>query len=278
MESAVSFNINQQPTLGILHRPESALPTAVLIVVGGPQYRVGSHRQFVQLSRFLANQNIVSFRFDVRGMGDAAGVKQPFEQLDDDIKAATDCLIAQCPEVSNVVIWGLCDAASAALLYAHQDSRISGLILLNPWLRNDQAMAKTMVKFYYVQRLLSKAFWKKLFSGKVNVGGSLKEAKGMVSSSLQRDQQNTKSYQQGMLAGAQQFNGPVCLILSGNDLTAREFSEQAKADKKWQAIVRNKWQVHHLETADHTFSSRQFKQRVEQITNELIIEMSHHGH
>ncbi|WP_438863392.1 hydrolase 1, exosortase A system-associated [Neptunicella sp.] len=270
MESAISFKINQHATLGILHRPESALPTAVLVVVGGPQYRVGSHRQFVQLSRFLANQNIVSFRFDVRGMGDAAGAKQPFEQLDEDIKAATDCLLAQCPEVSKVVIWGLCDAASAALLYAHHDSRISGLVLLNPWLRNDQAMAKTMVKFYYLQRLLSKAFWQKLFSGKVNIGGSLKEAKGMVSSSLQKDQQNTQSYQQGMLVGAQLFNGPVCLILSGNDLTAREFSEQTKAEKKWQSVVKQKWQEHKLPEADHTFSANTHKQQVELITLKFI--------
>ncbi|GAC18559.1 hydrolase 1, exosortase A system-associated [Paraglaciecola arctica] len=272
MESAISFNINQQSTLGILHRPESALSTAVLIVVGGPQYRVGSHRQFLQLSRFLATQNIISFRFDVRGMGDATGAKQPFEQLDDDIKAATDCLISQCPNVSKVVIWGLCDAASAALLYAHQDSRIAGLVLLNPWLRNEQAMAKTMVKFYYLQRLLSKAFWQKLLRGKVNVGGSLKEAKGMVSSSMQKDEQGDQSYQQGMLSGAQQFSGPVCLILSGNDLTAREFSEQTNANKKWQGIVKNNWQAHKLVDADHTFSSQGFKQKVEQITLQFLME------
>lgn len=272
MESAISFNINQQSTLGILHRPESALSTAVLIVVGGPQYRVGSHRQFLQLSRFLATQNIISFRFDVRGMGDATGTKQSFEQLDDDIKAATDCLLSQCPNVSKVVIWGLCDAASAALLYGHQDSRISGLVLLNPWLRNEQAMAKTMVKFYYLQRLLSKAFWQKLLRGKVNVGGSLKEAKGMVSSSMQKDEQGDQSYQQGMLSGAQQFSGPVCLILSGNDLTAREFSEQANANKKWQGIVKNNWQAHKLVDADHTFSSQGFKQKVEQITLQFLME------
>jgi exosortase A-associated hydrolase 1 len=271
MESAINFDINQQPSMGILHRPESAHSTAVLIVVGGPQYRVGSHRQFVQLSRFLASQNIISFRFDARGMGDASGSKQSFEHLDDDIKAATDSLFSECPEITNLVIWGLCDAASAALLYAHQDSRISGLILLNPWLRNEQAMAKTMVKFYYVQRLLSKSFWKKLLSGKVNVTGSLSEAKTMVGSTLNAGEQNEIGYQQRMLAGAECFNGHVCLILSGNDLTAREFSEQTKADKKWRNVVRNKWLEHKLDEADHTFSSITFKKQVEKITIEFVL-------
>ena len=141
MESAISFIINGQPSLGILHQPDNSRDTAVLIVVGGPQYRVGSHRQVVQLSRFLAQNQMSSVRFEWRGMGDSGGDKQSFEQLDDDIRAAVDALLNSCPHVKKVVIWGLCDAASAALLYAPQDPRISGLILLNPWLKNEQAMA-----------------------------------------------------------------------------------------------------------------------------------------
>ena len=269
MESAISFIINGQPSLGILHQPDNSRDTAVLIVVGGPQYRVGSHRQFVQLSRFLAQQSIISLRFDCRGMGDAAGAKQPFEQLDDDIRAATDALLENCPQVKKVVIWGLCDAASAALLYAHQDPRISGLVLLNPWLKNEQAMAKSMVKYYYLQRLLSKDFWRKLLTGKVNVGDSLKDAQGFVSDSMQQTESDEGSYQQRMLAGAQRFNGPVCLILSGNDLTAREFSEQAQSNKQWKKFV-EQCQLHRLEKADHTFSSQMFKHEVEKITKQFI--------
>ena len=271
MESAISFTINQQSSLGILHRPESAISTAVLIVVGGPQYRVGSHRQFLQLSRFLATQNIISFRFDVRGMGDATGEKQSFEQLDDDIKAATDCLLSQCPNVSKVIIWGLCDAASAALLYAPQDSRIAGLILLNPWLSNEQAMAKTMVKFYYLQRLFSADFWKKLLKGKVNIGSSLKDASDNVASTMQTQSNDEQSYQARMLVGAQQFSGPVCLILSGNDLTAREFLEQTQSDSGWKRFVKGKCQIFNLLDADHTFSNRDLKAEVERISVQFVL-------
>jgi len=51
----------------------AAADTGVLIVVGGPQYRVGSHRQFVMLARFLADHGVPCMRFDYRGMGDVSG-------------------------------------------------------------------------------------------------------------------------------------------------------------------------------------------------------------
>jgi len=66
------------------------------------------------------------------------------------------------PTLEGVVIWGLCDAASAALFYAHQDPRVTGLVLLNPWVRTQAGEAKVYLKRYYVQRLLDRAFWKKI--------------------------------------------------------------------------------------------------------------------
>jgi alpha/beta superfamily hydrolase len=45
----------------------------VLVIVGGPQYRAGSHRQFTLLARSLAEQGFAVLRFDYRGMGDSTG-------------------------------------------------------------------------------------------------------------------------------------------------------------------------------------------------------------
>ncbi|HBZ05431.1 MAG TPA: hydrolase 1, exosortase A system-associated, partial [Massilia sp.] len=39
---------------GIVSLPAAPHPRGVLIVVGGPQYRAGSHRQFTLLARDLA--------------------------------------------------------------------------------------------------------------------------------------------------------------------------------------------------------------------------------
>lgn len=269
-EQALTFTTQNQELMAISHYGSEQNSTGVLIVVGGPQYRVGSHRQFVQLSRSLARHDISSMRFDYTGMGDSCGNKKEFDNICDDIKAATDAFLKIQPHLKNIVIWGLCDAASAALIYAHQDERINGLVLLNPWLRSEQAMGKTMVKYYYLQRLLSKSFWKKLLSGNVNIAASAQDAKGFVKDSIVADKQDTASYQARMLAGLQAFNGKICLILSGEDLTAREFNQQTKTNKAWQKLSGNRNEVHHLGGADHTFSSTEYKREVESITREFI--------
>lgn len=269
-EQALTFNANNQALLAITHMPEKPTSTGVLIVVGGPQYRVGSHRQFVQLSRALAAQNISSMRFDTTGMGDSYGSKKEFDSIDDDIHAAMDAFIHTQPHLTDVVIWGLCDAASAALIYAYTDKRVSGLVLLNPWMRNDQAMGKTMVKYYYFQRLLSKAFWKKLFSGNVNVLASANDAKGFVKDSLVAENVVVESYQHRMLIGLQKFQGKTCLILSSEDLTAKEFEQQTCKTKSWRKLYGSENEIHHLAGADHTCSTRQFKKQVEKITANFV--------
>ncbi len=274
MEKALSFTVNNQELLAISHYGSKQNNIGVLVVVGGPQYRVGSHRQFVQLSRALAGQGISSLRFDYTGMGDSNGDKKKFDNICDDIKAATDAFLNAQPHLKKVVIWGLCDAASAALIYAHQDERINGLVLLNPWLRSEQAMGKTMVKYYYLQRLLSKSFWKKLLTGKVNIAKSASDAKGFVKDSVVTDTQASTSYQARMLSGLQAFNGKVCLILSGEDLTAREFDEQTCKNKAWQALRDSDNQIHRLAGADHTFSSTTYKRDVERETINFIEQLN----
>lgn len=62
----------------------------VMIVVGGPQYRAGSHRQFTLLARHLAAQGIPVLRFDYRGMGDSDGQQRTFEAIHDDLLCATN--------------------------------------------------------------------------------------------------------------------------------------------------------------------------------------------
>jgi exosortase A-associated hydrolase 1 len=168
-ESTTVFDCAGDTMLGILARPDMPADTGVLVIVGGPQYRVGSHRQFLLLSRSLAAAGFAVLRFDYRGMGDSEGHLRSFESVSADIAAAINKLQAQIPEVQHVVLWGLCDGASAALLYCDEtkDARVSGLCLLNPWVRSETSLAQTHVKHYYRQRLMEKAFWAKLFTGQV---------------------------------------------------------------------------------------------------------------
>jgi len=265
-EHALTFDCAGETLVGILHRPASpsqdqdAQRTGVVVVVGGPQYRAGSHRQFVHLARHLAAAGHPVLRFDVRGMGDSSGAQRSFEALDADIGAAVQTLVQHQPEVSRVVLWGLCDGASAALLYLHRhaDPRVRGLCLCNPWVRSEASLARTQVKHYYRQRLMQRDFWAKLFSGQVagkavrDLVSSLKAARQPVEAAPAAE----LPFQVRMAQAWQSFEGPVLLVLSGRDYTAREFTETVAAHPAWQgALARPGVQRHDALSADHTFSA-----------------------
>ncbi len=44
-EEAVLFNCVGDTLVGVLTKPQTPAETGVVVIVGGPQYRAGSHRQ-----------------------------------------------------------------------------------------------------------------------------------------------------------------------------------------------------------------------------------------
>src|SRR3954464_10472134 len=126
-ESALVFSCDGEQLVGVLTAPDKPCRTGIVVIVGGPQYRVGSHRQFVLLARALARDGYAAFRFDYRGMGDSTGAARTFDRVQQDIGAAIDAFMASCKQVTRIVLWGLCDGASAALLYwqSCRDDRIA---------------------------------------------------------------------------------------------------------------------------------------------------------
>src|SRR5690349_14351227 len=91
-ERAVFFQCQGEQLVGILSGAEQPATRGVLILVGGPQYRAGSHRQFTLLARHLAEHGVPSLRFDYRGMGDSGGEVRSFEDVSPDIRCAIDRL------------------------------------------------------------------------------------------------------------------------------------------------------------------------------------------
>jgi exosortase A-associated hydrolase 1 len=280
VEIPVVFECRQNRLIGIVHQPEFVKPIGILLVVGGPQYRVGSHRQFVLLARFLAGQGYPVMRFDYRGMGDSEGDPRSFAHVDDDIAVALDVFYLHCKGLKDVVIWGLCDAASAALFYAYQDERVRGLVLLNPWIYTEQGAAKTYLKHYYLKRFLSRDFWSKVIHGQFNVTDSLTGLFGLVVKVFSKiptdpSQSNDSDFKRGvdanlalpvrMLECLKRFKYPVLLILSGRDLTADEFKDTVQNDLAWQSLL-NKESLTRFDIpeADHTFSSEAMKKQVEE--------------
>jgi uncharacterized protein len=262
-EEALQFAGPGESLVGVLSRPAAQTAVhsdvAVVVIVGGPQYRVGSHRQFVLLARAVAAQGHVVLRFDHRGMGDSAGVLRDFEVVSDDIGCAIDALLLAAPHVKRVVLWGLCDGASAALLYLHdrQDARVAGLALLNPWVRSQASLAKTHVKHYYLDRLKSPEFWRKLLSGQVAVSAltglwsNLRLAFAGAPAAAA-----SLPYQQRMARAWSGFAGAILLMLSERDLTAQEFADVSAADPAFQHALRSRPPTRVLlADADHTCST-----------------------
>lgn len=271
-ESALVFGCRGEQIVGVLAQPEEDEPASdvgVLVVVGGPQYRVGSHRQFLLLSRKIAAAGHPVLRFDYRGMGDSDGAQRGFDAVSEDIGAAIDAFLAACSSIKRIVLWGLCDAASASLIYveASKDSRVAGLILLNPWVRSEATLAQTHIKHYYANRLMQTEFWLKLLTGNLQV---FKSVHGLMRSvllargSVVAQERSERSFQMRMLEGWKNFPGSVLLILSGQDYTAMEFMDYASSSKEWHALIEGKCVTRiDIADADHTFSSARFRASVE---------------
>ena len=277
-EDIFTFRSGEHTLVGIVSLPDTmTTSTAVLVVVGGPQYRSGSHRQFTLLCRALAAQGIPTMRFDYHGMGDSDGDLCTFEAIQPDIAAAVEVLCTRVPTVTSVVLWGLCDAASAILFYAWRDHRIGGIALLNPWVYTPEGQSRTLLRHYYMTQFLAIDFWKRLLTGRLSPVQSLRSLGATVASSIRAggssgggsaDESAARAPLPDRMADAfERYRGPVLLILSGKDLTAQRFRDCVAQSRRWQRLVGGvQLTRRELSEAPHTFASRTWREQVERWT------------
>lgn len=251
-QRAIGIECGQDKMVAVLTMPDRPAARGLLVITGGPQYRVGSHRQFVLLARQLARDGMPVMRFDQRGMGDSEGRPRKFDTIDDDISCAIAAFFAHQPQLTEIVLWGLCDGATAASFHAPSEPRVCGLILLNPWVRTEAGEARTTLRYYYLARLGQWDFWRKLASGKVramgslqSIGSQLRHAGGPSSGDLPAR----------VMQALASFGKPILVVLSGQDLTAREFSDVLKGSTLRCDRV-------DVPDANHTFSSRAWRDQL----------------
>ena len=266
-EQPLLFECDGEQLLGVLALAQQPGDCGVLIIVGGPQYRAGSHRQFVLLARKLAAAGYSSLRFDYRGMGDSSGSPRDFRHVGADIEAAVSAFLASAPQLKRIVLFGLCDAASAALMYGADLKAVTGMVLINPWVRDDVSFARVQVKHYYGARLFNPAFWSKLLRGEVDyraTGASLAKRLRTAFAGSRRDGSSDAGFQDAMARGLRRFKRPVLLILSGKDLTAQEFRDYTANHAAWRGLLGAPHITRFdLADADHTFSRQHWRAQIE---------------
>lgn len=166
--------------------------TGLLLVTGGSQTRIGSHRMYERLAKSLAEIGYPCLRYDRRGVGDSGGEDPGFRGSGPDLAAAAAAFRRESPGLERIVGFGLCDGATALALFG-AEAKLDGLILVNPWLVEAEAgePPPAAIRAHYRQRLLSREGWKKILSGAVDYGKLLKGLRRISAkeqaSSLARD-------------------------------------------------------------------------------------------
>lgn len=147
----------------------------VLMVTGGTQTRVGSHRMYERLASALAAGGYPCLRFDRRGVGDSEGADPGFRGSSPDVAAALAAFQAECPGLELIVGFGLCDGATALALFGAQLG-LDALILANPWfVEMDENMPSAIaIRHHYRERLTSTEGWIRLLTGRFSIAKTVK--------------------------------------------------------------------------------------------------------
>jgi len=127
----IAFSCGSDILAGMLDCADAHGMTGLLIVSGGNEVRAGAFAGSAQFAaRLAAEAGVPVFRYDRRGIGDSEGENAGWRGSQDDIAAALAAFRSALPGMRRVVGFGVCDAASALMLYG---APLDGLVLVNPW-------------------------------------------------------------------------------------------------------------------------------------------------
>lgn len=230
--------------------------TGLLIVSGGNEIRSGAHAGMAALAAPVAAAGHPVMRYDRRGIGDSTGDNKGFEGSADDIAAAVTAMRAHCPQITRLVAFGNCDAASALALYAPA-AGIDALILANMWTLEtepDEAeAAATMTAGAIRSRYLAKLkdpreLWR-LASGGVNIGKLVRGLKHAAA----------KTEATGLAARLGQALAdmplPTTLLVAEHDRTAAWFLEHWNSEAFTAARAHRCITMARLDSGSHSFAS-----------------------
>lgn len=115
-----------------LERSQPDTP-AVLWLNSGLLHHVGPFGWYATLARRLADQGVLSFRFDLSGIGDSAPRNDGRDKLEGAIADVTEAmdLLARERSVRRFILVGLCSGAILAHHVAARDDRVAGAAFID---------------------------------------------------------------------------------------------------------------------------------------------------
>ena len=260
LRRTLTFSCEDSNLIGTLD--DGTATAGLLIVSGGNEVRSGAHRGMAELAATLANDGWPVFRFDRRGVGDSEGHNAGFESSAPDIAAALTAFRSACPQLTRIVAFGNCDAATALVLHA---PAIDSRVLANPWIiePTDDLPPPAAIRDRYAKRLRDPKAWVALVSGKLDIAALARGVRKLLASSPARPE----SLAARVMTELARAPIPTKILLATGDATAIAFdAEWRKAPIAAIAAIA----VARLASPSHSFADdRDFAALVALLTSSL---------
>lgn len=253
------FNCHDDLLVGTLDNvadgEDSHNNTGLLIVSGGNEIRSGAHAGVASLSHKIADKGFPVFRYDRRGIGDSSGKNQGFLGSREDITAAAEYFRKARPNISRIVAFGNCDAASALALFG-KNIAVDTIILANPWVieqsgltgQGPVTMPPSAIRSRYWERLKDPKSIMDLLTGKID----LKKLLGGIKQASRKQENSSLSLQlrDGLLA-----LGKSCtILLASKDTTARSFLAAWNSEDYSDVRALQDLKLETIDSASHSFA------------------------
>ena len=273
MERPVHFSNGSETLRGILHEPDvsSAGGLGVVFLHGWTGCRLGPHRMFVDMARLLAEDGVRSMRFDFRGRGESDGAvsSASIRTMVSDACAAAAFLRAE-TGVTSIVLLGICSGGKVALAASGPAPDVAGLVLwscepLGGLRTGDMRLRKSAsVLGIYARKLCRAETWRKLVSGRVNIG---KVREAVLTSERPADDELT--WESECLERFGSFRGKALFVHGIRD------PEAAQADSRYRDFCEAHGissRHHAVDGANHSFYSIDWAADVFRATRDWLAE------
>jgi exosortase A-associated hydrolase 1 len=195
----------------------------LLIVSGGNEIRSGAHRGMAMLAHRLAETGIPVFRYDRRGVGDSTGNNGEFLSAEPDLIAAAAAFRSAVPDLTRVVGFGNCDAASTLALFGRA-AGLDRIVLANPWVVEpiDDLPPAAAIRARYTTALRDPATWRRALRGAIDFRNLVRGLRRI--SATQSEALSTR-----VLTALAGWDTNAAVILARGDATAIAFAAAAGA-------------------------------------------------